>query len=147
LADRLRLADRLPALALDAAFRVDATLRDRYDELMLRRFLRDYEGHIERLARAIETGEDRFVLIYGENLVPMYRRRHVRMNDVVSLLRGLEQAAVATGPSVEADVIREPMGAWMVIMRHHRRLAGDHKGNAAVRFVWKAAGFGDDTVV
>jgi hypothetical protein len=32
-------------------------------------------------------------------------------------------------------------------MGHHRRLPGDHKGNAAVRFVWKGAGFGDDTVV
>ena len=37
--------------------------------------------------------------------------------------------------------------AWIERMRHHRRLPGDHEGNAAVRFVWKGAGFGDDTVV
>jgi hypothetical protein len=69
------------------------------------------------------------------------------MNDVVSLLRGLEEAAVATGPAADAEVIRGPMAAWIERMRHHRRLPGDHKGNAAVRFVWKGAGFGDDTVV
>jgi hypothetical protein len=146
-ADRLRLADRLPALALDAALRVDPTLRERYDELMLRRFLRDYDGHIEQLARAVESGEDRFVGTYGETLVPAYRRRHVRMNDVVSLLKGLEEAAVGLVPSAEAEVIREPMGVWIKVMLHHRRLPGDHKGNSGVRFIWKAAGIGDDTVV
>ncbi len=146
-ADRLRAAVRLPGLALDAAFRVDATLRERYDELMLRLFLRDYARHIEQLARAVETGEDRFVVVYGETLVPIYRRRGVRMNDVVSLLRGLEEAAVAQGASADAEVIREPMDAWVERMRHHRRLPGDHEGNAAVRFIWKGAGFGDDTVV
>jgi len=95
----------------------------------------------------VETGEDRFVVMYGETLVPTYRRRNVRMNDVVSLLRGLEEAAVALGPAAEAEVIRQPMSAWVERMRHHRRLPGDHEGNTAVRFVWKGAGFGDDSVV
>jgi len=146
-AARLRAADRLPATALDTAFRIDETLRERYDELMQRRFLRDYERHVEQLARAVESGEDRFVVLYGETLVPIYRRRHVRMNDVVSLLRGLEEAAVALGPAAEAGLIREPVDAWVARMRHHRRLPGDHQGNKAVRFVWKGAGFGDDTVI
>lgn len=147
-AARLRAAaDRLPALALAAALRVDPTLRGRHDDLMLRRFLRDYEGHIEQLARAVATGEDRFVVVYGEDLVPSYRRRGVRMNDVVVLLRGLEEAAVALGPAAEADAIRQPMAAWIERMRRHRRLAGDHTGNRVARFIWKGAGLGDDTVV
>ncbi len=146
-AARLRADRRLPELALQAALRIDDTLRERHDELMLRRFLRDYDRHIEQLARAIETGEDRFVVVYGETLVPIYRRRGVRMNDVVTLLRGLEEAAVAGGVSLDAPFIRQPMEAWVERMRHHRRLPGDHKGNSAVRFVWKGAGFGDDSVV
>ena len=146
-AARLTAADRLPALALDAALRVDPTLRDRYDELMLRTFLRDYDRHVAQLAQAIATGEDRFVTAFGEHLVPIYRRRNVRMNDVVSLLTGLEEAAVALVPTAEASLIREPMGVWIECMRHHRRLPGDHQGNKAVRFLWKGAGFGDDTVV
>ena len=99
-AARLRAAERLPALSLDAAMRVDPTLRDRYDDLMLRRFLRDYERHIEQLARAVATGEARYVVVYGEDLVPSYRRRKVRMNDVVSLLRGLGGGCRGHRPSV-----------------------------------------------
>ena len=147
MAARLRAADRLPATALEAAFRIDETLPQRYDELMQRRFLRDYEQYIEQLARAIETGEDRFVVEWGESIVPIYRRRDVRMNDVVSLLRGMEEAAVALGPAVDAELIREPIDAWVERLRHHRRLPGDHEGNRIVRWIWKGAGFGDDTVV
>jgi hypothetical protein len=147
-AQRLRAAaDRLPALALDAATRVDPTLSERHDALMLRRFLRDYDRHIEQLARALATGEDRYVVAYGESLVPIYRRRGVRMNDVVSLLMGLEDAALGFVSSAQAPPLRELIHAWIERVRHHRRLAGDHKGNAAARFVFKGAGLGDDTVV
>jgi hypothetical protein len=147
-AARIRAAaDRLPSLALEAALRIDPTLRDRHDDLMLRRFLRDYEQHIEQLARAVASGEDRYVVVYGEDLVPSYRRRKVRMNDVVALLRGLEVASVALGPAADADVIRAPMAAWIERMRRHRRLPGDHAGNKVARFIWKGAGLGDDTVV
>ena len=147
MAARLRAAGRLPATALEAAFRIDETLPQRYDELMQRRFLRDYEQYIEQLARAIETGEDYFVVEWGESIVPIYRRRDVRVNDVVSLVRGLEEAAVALGPAVDAEIIREPIDAWVERLRHHRRLPGDHEGNRIVRWIWKGAGFGDDTVV
>ncbi len=146
-AARLRAAPRLPALALDAALRIDHTLAQRYDELMLRRFLRDYGQHVEQLARAVETGEERYVVVYGEALVPIYRRRGVRMNDVTTLLHGLEEAAVALGSAADAPLIREPMDDWVERMRHHRRLPGDHEGNSAIRLIWKGAGFGDDSVV
>jgi hypothetical protein len=147
-AARLRAAaDRLPASSLQAALRIDPTLRERYDDLMLRTFLRDYDRHVEQLAMAVATGEDRWVAVYGESLVPTYRRRKVRMNDVVSLVRGLEEAAVALGPAAEAEAIRRPMAAWVARLRHHRRLPGDHAGNSVVRFIWKGAGLGDDSVV
>jgi hypothetical protein len=147
-AARLRAAaDRLPALALKAALRRDPSLSERHDELMLRRLLRDYDRHIEQLARAVESGQDRFVTVYAETLVPTYRRRGVRMNDVVTLIRGLEDAAVAIGPAAEAEAIRAPVTAWVERLRRHRRLPGDHKGNAVARFLWKGAGLGDDTVV
>lgn len=147
-AARLRAAARrLPALAMDAAMRIDPTLGERHDELMLRRFLRDYEGHIEQLARALASGEDRFVVSYGESIVPVYRHRKVRMNDVVTLLGGLQDAALAVVPSSEAAPLRTMMSAWIERMRHHRRLAGDHEGNAAARFIFKGVGLGDDSVV
>lgn len=146
-AARLRTTHRLPALALEAALRIDPTLRDRYDELMLRRFLRDYEGHIKQLAQAVASAEDRFVTTYAETLVPTYRRHHVRMKDVISLMQGLEEVAVSLGPAAEADAISAPMAAWIERLRRHRRLPGDHTGNRIARFIWKGAGLGDDTVV
>jgi hypothetical protein len=147
-AARLRAAaDRLPALALKAALNRDPSLSDRHDELALRRFLRDYDRHLEQLAQAVATGEDRFVTVYAETLVPTYRRRGVRMNDVVTLVRGLEDVAVASGSAAEADAIRAPVAAWVERLRRHRRLPGDHPGNPVARFVFKGAGLGDDTVV
>ena len=148
IARRLRAAHgRLPGLALQAALRIDPTLRERHDALALRRFLRDYESHLEQLARALASGEPRFVVTYGESSVPVYRRHGVRMNDVVSLLRGLEEAATAVVPGAEAAAVHQVMAAWIERMRHHRRLPGDHEGNGVVRFLWKGAGLGDDSVV
>jgi hypothetical protein len=147
-AARLRAAaGRLPALALAAALRIDPSLRDRYDDLVMRRFLRDYEAHIDRLARAIASGEDRHVAVHAETLVPIYRRQGVRMNDVVTLVRGLEESAISLNPAADADAIRRPVAAWVARLRRHRRLPGDHPGNAVARFIWKGAGLGDDSVV
>lgn len=147
-AARLRAAaPSLPTMALRAALQRDPSLSERYDELTLRRLLRDYERHVEQLAKAIATGEERFVTVYAETLVPTYRRRGVRMNDVVTLVRGLEDVAVAGGSAADADAIRVPVAAWVERLRRHRRLPGDHRGNPVARFIFKGAGLGDDSVV
>ena len=143
----LAARSRLPALAIEAALRIDPGLRERHDELALRRILRDYDGHVDQLARALATGEERYVVQYGEWLVPIYRRRHIRMNDVVTFVAGLRDAVLGVVPAADADAVRAVTGAWIERLRHHRRLPGDHEGNKAVRFVWKGAGLGDDTVV
>jgi hypothetical protein len=148
LAARLRAdVPRLPTLALAAALRIDPSLRDRHDELAMRRFLRDYEGHVECLARAVASGEDRHVVVYAETLVPIYRRQGVRMNDVVTLVRGLEEACLGLSLASDAETIRQPVAAWIERLRRHRRLPGDHAGNPVARFIWKGAGLGDDSVV
>jgi hypothetical protein len=145
---RLRAARaRLAPLALEASLRIDPTLRDRFDELALRRILRDEERHIEQLARALETGEDRFVTDYGEHIVPIYRRRDIRMNDYVTILNGLREAALSVLPGEDAGPTTELMSSWIERVRHHRRLAGDHPGNPIARFIWKGAGLGDDTLI
>ncbi len=138
---------RLGQIALEATLKLDPTFSTRYDELMLRRILRDHERHIEQLARAMETGEERFVTVYGESIVPAYRRRGIRMNDVLSILTGLREAAQTALDAKETEVMRGYMTAWAARMRRHARLPGDHKGNALVRLIWKGAGLGDDTVV
>jgi hypothetical protein len=147
-AARLRTQrSRVATIALEAALRIDPTLRERHDDIALRRVLRDEDRHIEQLACALETGEERFVTDYGEHVIPIYRRRGIRMNDYATFLAGLREAVLSVVPAADAPAATALIDAWTARVRHHRRLAGDHKGNPLVRFIWKGAGLGDDTVV
>lgn len=138
---------RLGQLALEVTLKLDPTFSTRYDELTLRKVLRDLDRHIEQLARALETGEERFVVTYGESIVPAYRRRGIRMNDAITIVTGLREAAQTALDAQETVVMRAYMTAWIARLRRHARLPGDHKGNSLVRLIWKGAGLGDDTVV
>jgi hypothetical protein len=147
-AARLRAdRDRIGRLALQAALGHEPRLAEAYDALMLRRILRDYDRHIEQLARALETGESRFVTMYGEQIIPAYRRRGIRANHHIIFIIGLRDAAQGVVPAEAVDDLRAHVDAWTAQVRRHARLPGDHKGNKLVRFIWKGAGLGDDTVV
>jgi hypothetical protein len=147
-AARLRAnAKRLARIALENAVRLRPGLQERHDELRLRQLLRDYERHIEQLAHALETGDEQFVVGYAEWLVPIYRRRHVPMKDVMALVDGLRHAAASVLTPTENEVAATLFEGWTERLRHHGRLAGDHRGNSVVRFFWKGAGMMDDEVV
>ncbi len=135
---------RVAKLALQAALNRSPGFDERYDETMLRMFLRDYDQHVEQLARALETGDDSHVVNYGEWLIPVYRRRRVPMADFVALVAGLEQAAMTLMSPDEREKADAIFDAWALQLKRHGRLPGDHKGNPVIRFVWKGAGIGDD---
>lgn len=144
-AARLRGArGRLSRIALQATVRLDPTFDDRYDQIALRLFLRDYEQHIEQLARSLETGDEYFVVSYGEWLVPIYRRRRVPMRDFMAMLAGMRDAAATVLTPEESKVADGLFERWSDRLKHHQRLPGDHKGNSIIRFFWKGAGIGDD---
>jgi hypothetical protein len=117
---------RLAQLALQASIGLAPHFHERYDETALRLFLRDFDRHIEQLARALETGNDGFVTNYAEWLVPVYRRRRVPMKDFMVMLGGLRDAAVAVLPPDDARVARELIERWALRLKHHGRLPGDH---------------------
>ena len=139
--------DRLARVAMEEAVKRDPTLSDRYSELELRHLLRDYERHIEQLARAMETGEARFVTEYAEWLIPLYRRRHVQAKDQANLVRGLQAAAAAVIVPADLPALEGYGDAWVKVLEFHRRLPGDHPGNPVVRFAFKGAGILDDSVI
>ncbi len=57
-AERVRAArDRLGARALEVALERDPTLRERLGETGLRHLLRDTEVFVERIARAVASGD------------------------------------------------------------------------------------------
>ena len=138
---------RLARLALRASIGLAPHFRERYDETALRLFLRDFDRHIEQLARALETGDDGFVTDYGEWLVPIYRRRRVPMKDFMVMLGGLRDASLAVLPPEDARAARQLIERWALRLKHHGRLPGDHQGNRIIRFFWKGAGIGDDSVI
>jgi hypothetical protein len=144
-AARLRSSKkRVAQLALQATLRNKVDFADRYDEEALRLFLRDLDRHIEQLAKAMETGEAYYVTSYWEWLVPVMRRRHVPTADSFALLKGLKGGVASVLTPDENKVADELLHRGMVVLQRHQRLAGDHKGNAVIRFFWKGAGIGDD---
>ncbi|MFI5262253.1 MAG: hypothetical protein ACHQZR_06855 [Candidatus Limnocylindrales bacterium] len=147
-ARRLRAArTRLAATGLQAAVKQDPTLTERHDELALRELLRDADRHLEQLAQAMETGQPHLVTTYAEWVQPAYRRRHVPAGDQAALLRGLADAASTVLSPSETEALAGYVMAWLQVLEFHRRLPGDHKGNAAARFIWKGAGILDDSII
>jgi hypothetical protein len=138
---------RLARLALENTLRLAPHFPDRYNELTLRLFLRDYERHVEQLARAMETGADSFVVNYAEWLVPVYRRRKVSMRDFIAMVEGLRHAAATVLTPDEVEYAQPMFERWAQMLKHHGRLPGDHAGNKYVRFFWKGAGILDDDIV
>jgi hypothetical protein len=144
-AERLQTnRDRIARLSLQTTVRDANGFAERYDEDALRLFLRDLERHVQQLAKALATGKDYYVTSYGEWLVPVYRRRKVPIADVLALLAGLQAAASTVMSPDEKRVSDDLFERWVMVLRKHQRLAGDHKGNSVIRFFWKGAGIGDD---
>jgi hypothetical protein len=141
--ERLRLA----RLALEATVRAHPGFRARYDENELRLLLRDLDQHLERLARALETGDPTQVTAYAEWLVPVYRRREVPMKDFIAMLTGIRDAVATVLTPAETADMDEHLRLWRSQLEFHRRLPGDHPGNSVVRFFWKGAGILDDEIV
>lgn len=136
--------ERLANVALQEALRLAPDFSERYDENGLRLFLRDFDRHIEQLARALETGEDAYVVSYGEWLVPIYRRRKVPMADFMTMLAGLRAACAAVLTPDDNEAAQALFERWNKRLKFHQRLPGDHKGNPIIRFFFKGAGIGDD---
>lgn len=140
---RTTLAD----LALRSAVAADPTLETRYDAVVLRTLLRDYDRHIEQFALALETGEDRFVTDWAEWITPIYRRRRIPARDQRTLVAALRSAAAAVLAPDDAADVGELVAAWFRTLHFNQRLPGDHRGNPVARFIFKGAGILDDSVI
>lgn len=134
---------RLSELAFAEALRRDPTLRQRYDERMLRLFYRDYERHFEQLARSLASGSDEWVQLYGEWLAPLMRRRRVPTADFVSLISAMAPAARTVLTPAEDAAAQGIVDRWVARQMKLRRLAGDRKRNPVLSFFWKGVGIAD----
>ena len=140
-ADRLRAATaRLGARALEIAVERDPTLTERHDELGLRHLLRDSEAFVDRIALAVATGDPSPMGEFADQVVPLYRRRRVPMDDLVQLSEGLRSAMAPFVDGPGADAMNAAIDAGIAVMRWNRRIAGDaRKRNRLLEAIYKGA--------
>ena len=88
-ADRLRTSrGRIAARSLDIALADREGMRERYDELGLRKLLRDAEVLVDRLALSVAANDPYYLREYAVWTDIVYRRRGVPMDDLVAIVRG-----------------------------------------------------------
>jgi hypothetical protein len=140
-ATRLRAATtRLGARALEIAVERDPSIRDRYDEIGLRHLLRDTEIFIDRIALAVASNDPAPVRSFIDQVVPIYRRRRVPMDDLGQLFEGLRSSIAAFLVGPEAEAMHAAIDAGIAQMRWNRRVAGDaRKRNRLLQAIYKGA--------
>jgi hypothetical protein len=136
LAGRARLASR----AFEIAVENDPTIRERYDELGLRKLLRDTGTLLDRIAACVGSGDPGPLRTFAEQVAPIYRRRSVPMDDLIQLSEGLRAsgATVLVGPELPA--LHAAIDAAIEQLRWNRRIAGDaRKRNRLLQAIYKGA--------
>lgn len=140
-AARLRAdADRIADRALEIAIDRDPAFRERYDEIGLRRLLRDLGTFVDRLAFSVASGDPHAFGHFVDQTVPIYRRRAVPMDDIVHLFEGLRGAAGALVVGDEAVPLHAALDDGIAQARWNRRIAGDaRKRNRLLQAIYKGA--------
>jgi len=131
-------AATLAARALADALDRDPTLRERNDEAGLRQRLWDATLLAERIALAVAAGDPTPAREYADWTSPVYRRKHVPLDDLINLCEGLRAALPAVLQPDELPLAGEAIDGAIAQYRWHRRLAGDaRKKNAFLQFIYK----------
>jgi hypothetical protein len=135
-AARARLATRAFEIAIDR----DPTLRERHDEIGLRRLLRDTAVLIDRVVDAMADGDPERARVFAEAVPPMYRRRKVPMDDLVTIAEGIRAAIGALLPRADMGHVDAAVDAMIDRFRWNRRIAGDaRKRNRLLQAIYKGA--------
>jgi hypothetical protein len=125
-AERVRAASsRIGTRALEVALQRDPTLRERLGETGLRRLLRDTEIYVERIARALASGDPGQVGEWADWVAPVYRRRKVPMDDMVTVSEGLRGALAAVLAPDEQAAAAAALDEAIATFLRYRRIAGD----------------------
>jgi hypothetical protein len=132
--------ERLAARALEIAIDRDPTIRERYDEIGLRRLLRDTAVLIDRVVDTLADGNPERARVFAEAVPPMYRRRKVPMDDVINLAESIRTAIGALLPVADVGLVDAAVEAMIDRFRWHRRIAGDaRKRNRLLAAIYKGA--------
>jgi hypothetical protein len=132
-AERVRAGrERLGARALEVALQRDPTLRGRAGEAGIRALLRDTEVFLERIARALASGDPGQAREWADWVAPVYRRRKVPMDDLVTLCEGLRSALAAVLAPEEQAAADVALDQAVETFRRYRRIAGDARKRSRI---------------
>jgi len=132
--------DRLATRAFEAAVEADPTFRDRYDEIGLRRLLRDTGSMIDRVALAVATNDPEFASEWAYWVGPVFRRRHVPMDDLITIAEAVRRVLVAFLPPSDVAPVHVAIDEAIKTFANTRRIAGDaRKRNRLLAFIYKGA--------
>ena len=133
-------SERVGARALEIAIADDPTFRERYDEVALRHLLRDTGVYIDRLAKSLASADPSFARTWADAAAPLYRRRHVAMDDLVRISEGLRLAVRSVLAPGEREPVEVALNEAIASFRRYRRIAGDaRKRNRLLQFLYKGA--------
>ncbi len=131
---------RLGQRALEIAIERDPSMRERHEEIGLRRLLRDTEALIERLAIALAAKDTMAIANWADWVSVPYRRRGVPMDDLVHLCEGLRLAVASVLTPDQQRLADEAIDEAIKVLRWNRRIAGDaRKRNKLLAFLYKGA--------
>ncbi len=132
--------DGIGVRALEIALELDPTFDHRYDDEAFRHFLRDTRVFIDRLARCVASGDPEWARSWAEWVAPVYRRRAIPMDDLVTIAEGLRRAAATRLSEGERSALDGGVDAAIEVFRWWRRLAGDaRKRNRILAFIYRGA--------
>jgi hypothetical protein len=127
-ADKLRRDSlKIAAEALESAMESDSSIGERYDEIGLRRLLRDGELLTERLAMCLGSNETRWLRDFAEWVAPIYRRRGVSLLDLAAICAGIGKAAATRLDAVELEAATRALETATSILVRNSRIAGDRR--------------------
>ena len=132
--------ERLAARALEIALDRDPSMRDRHDELAVRKLLRDTVAIVDRVVESIAARDVEPSRSFAEATPPAYRRRKVPMIDLITLCNAVRAAIGATLPSSEMGHVDAALDAMIERFKWHGRIAGDaRKRNRLLAAIYKGA--------
>ncbi len=132
--------ERLAARALEIALDRDPTMRTRFDEMAVRKLLRDTVTIVDRVVESVAAGDVEPARSFGEATPPAYRRRKVPMNDLILIANAVRSAIGATLPVGEMGEVDASLDAMIERFKWHGRIAGDaRKRNRLLAAIYKGA--------
>jgi predicted amidohydrolase YtcJ len=132
--------DRLAARAFEAALDADPTLRERHDELALRRLLSDTGTMLDAVTSAVAAGDADVLRRWADQAVPPFRRRGVPMDDLETLANAIRSIVDASLPPDAFAVSDAALDSAIEVFRWHRRIGGDaRRRNRLLAFLYKGA--------